>query len=114
VLADRRENGNFMEKIFVIALLIPLILFEAYLCTAFLPLPWQRAVTDVLVRLLPASQTPVTHPMLSQEIEQVLSENVWLKVGVLAITLLLLAVNAWAIRRLLRLLRRGRSAPRSV
>ena len=32
--------------------------------------------------------------MLSQEIEQVLSENVWLKVGVYAITLLLLAVNA--------------------
>jgi hypothetical protein len=109
-----RESGDFMKKTFLISSLIPLILFEAYLCTAFLPLPWQRAVNDVLVRLLPASQTPVTHPMLSQEIEQVLSENVWLKVGVWAITLLLLAVNACAIRRLLRLLRRERSAPSSV
>jgi hypothetical protein len=105
---------KFVKKTFVTALLIPLILFEAYLCTAFLPLRWQHAINDVLVRLPPESQTPVTHPMLSQEIEQVLSENVWLKVGVWAITLLLLAVNAWAIQRLLRLLRRERTAPRSV
>jgi len=103
-----------MKKTFVIALLIPLILFETYLCTAFIPLPWQHAINDVLVRLLPESQTPVTHPMLTQEIEQFLSENVWLKVGAWAITLLLLAVNAWAIRGLLRLLRRERSAPRSA
>src|SRR6266404_4346801 len=104
---------KFVKKTFVTALLIPLILFEAYLSTALL-LRWQHAINDVLVRLPPESQTPVTHPMLSQEIEQVLSENVWLKVGVWAITLLLLAVNAWAIQRLLRLLRRERTAPRSV
>jgi hypothetical protein len=105
---------KFGKKTFVIALLILLILFETYLCKAFLALRWQHAINDVLVRLLPESQTPVTHPMLSQEIEQVWSENVWLKVGVWAITLLLLAVNAWAIRRLLRLLRCERAAPRSV
>ncbi len=103
-----------MKKTLSIAPLVPLILFEAYLCTAFLPLPWQRAINDVLVRLLPESQTPVAHPMLSQEIEQVLSENVWLKVGVYAITLLLLAVNAWAIRRLLRILRCERSGQGTV
>ena len=105
---------KFVKKIFVIASLIPLILFEAYLCTIFLPVQWQRAINDVLVRLLPESQTPITHPMLRQEIEQVLSENPWLKVGVWAITLLLLTVNTWAIRRLLRLFRRERSAARSV
>jgi hypothetical protein len=60
---------KFVKKIFVIALLIPLILFEAYLCTAFLPPQWQHAINDVLVRLLPESRTPVTHPMHSQEIE---------------------------------------------
>jgi hypothetical protein len=103
-----------MKKTLSIALLVPLILFEAYLCTAFLPLPWQRAINDVLVRLLPESQTPVTHPMLSQEIEQVLSENVWLKVGVYAITLLLLAVNTWAIRRLCGFLRCERSGQGTV
>jgi hypothetical protein len=98
---------KFVKKTFAIAFLIPLILFEAYLCTAFLPLRWQYAINDVLVRLLPESHdwTPVTHPMLNQEIEQFLSEHVWIKVGLYAITLLLLAVNAWAIRRLLRLLR---------
>ncbi len=66
---------KFVKKTFVTALLIPLILFEAYLSTALL-LRWQHAINDVLVRLPPESQTPVTHPMLSQEIEQVLSENV--------------------------------------
>lgn len=64
---------KFVKKIFVIASLIPLIMFETYLCTAFLPLPWQRVINDVLVRLMPESQTRVTHPMLSQEIEHYMS-----------------------------------------
>jgi hypothetical protein len=29
-------------------LLIPLVLFEMYLCTAFLPMRWQRAINDSL------------------------------------------------------------------
>ncbi len=51
-------------------LLIPLVLFEMYLCTAFLPMRWQRAINDSLPDILPKSHdwTPITHPLLSEEI----------------------------------------------
>jgi hypothetical protein len=101
-----------MKKAISIALLIPMLVFEVYLCAAFLPLQWQYKLNAAIVRLLPETHdwTPVTHPMLAQEIDQVLGEHVWLKVFLFLITTLLLAVNAWGIYRLIRFLCSGRYA----
>jgi hypothetical protein len=61
-----------------LVLLIPLVLFEMYLCTAFLPIRWQRAINASLPEILPQSHdwTPITHPLLSEEIESLLREHV--------------------------------------
>jgi len=94
-----------MKKVCLSLLLIPLCAFEIYLCTTFLPLRWQQELNAVVIRFLPNSHdwTPVTHPMLEQEIEGVLSEHLWTKVCLYGITLLLLAINAWAIHRVIKL-----------
>ena len=97
-----------MKKIVLIAALIPLVLFEVYLCTAFLPLQWQHAINNRVANILPKSSdtTPITHPLLSLEIEQVLREHVGLRIAVFGITMALLAVNTWFIWRLLRAMQR--------
>jgi hypothetical protein len=91
-------------------LLIPLALFEIYLCTAFLPLSWQLAINDHLSDIFPRSSdwTPITHPLISQEIEQVLRGNIGLRTVLFAITLALLIGNAWLIRRVWRPLARDK------
>lgn len=101
-----------MKKTVLSVLLIPLLVFEIYLCTVFLPLRLQHKLNAVLVRLLPETHdwTPVTHPMLEQEMEGVLHEHFWMRVSLYGFTLLLLAVNAWGIYRLVRLIRSGRYA----
>ena len=88
-----------MKRIAVIALLVPLVLFEIYLCTVFLPLQWQHAIDDRIADVLPKSHdsTPVTHPLLSQEIDQVLREHTGLKMAFYAFTIALFAGNAWLI-----------------
>jgi hypothetical protein len=88
-------------------LLIPLVLFEMYLCTAFLPMRWQQAINDSLSDILPNSHdwTPITHPLLSEEIESVLSEHVGLRITLFVVTVALLVGNAWLIRRVWRLSR---------
>jgi|SRR5580658_2058332 hypothetical protein len=88
-----------MKKIAIIALLIPLVLFEVYLCTAFLPLQWQHAINDHIADILPKSHdsTSVTHPLLGKEIEQVLREHTGLKMALYAFTIVLLAGNTWLI-----------------
>ena len=85
-------------------LLIPLVLFEMYLCTAFLPMRWQRAINDSLPTISPKSHdwTSTTHPLLNEEIEEVLREHVGLRITLFVITLALLAGNAWLIRRVWR------------
>lgn len=85
-------------------LLIPLVLFEIYLCTAFFPMRWQRAIDDNLPDILPKSHdwTPITHPLLSEEIKSVLREHVGLRIALFAITVALLVGNAWLIRRIWR------------
>ncbi|SRR6266446_1647454 len=87
-----------------LVLLIPLVLFEMYLCTAFLPMQWQRAINDSLLDILPKSHdwTPITHPLLSEEIESVLREHVGLRITLFAITVALLLGNAWLIRQVWR------------
>jgi hypothetical protein len=83
------------------ALLIPLALLEMYLSTAFFPVRWQRAIDHQLSDIFPKSSdwTPVTHPLLSDEIESVLREQVGIRIALYVFTLALLISNAWLIRR---------------
>jgi hypothetical protein len=101
-----------MKKIALIALLIPLVLFEAYLCSAFLSLDWRHTIDVKIRRVLPESHhwTPITHPNLDQEIEQLLHEKVWLKIALYFVTIPLLVGNAFIIRWVWRLLHSGRTA----
>jgi hypothetical protein len=94
-----------VKKTALFVLIIPLTLFEVYLCTAFLPDPWQRTIHDHIPDILPKSNdwTPITHPLLSQEIEQVLREHIGIRILLYAITLGLLIGNAWLIHLLWRL-----------
>jgi hypothetical protein len=96
-----------MKKAALFALLILLALFEVSLCGAFLPLQWQRAFDDGIRVILPKSHdwTPITHPLLSQEIEQVLREHTGLRIVFYVITVALLVGNAWLIRSVWRFLR---------
>jgi hypothetical protein len=105
-----------MKKILLIALLFPLLLFEVYLCTAFLPVQWQHAIDRKMLRVLPESHdwTPVTHPNLDQEIDQVLREHIWLRIALYAVTVLLLGTNTWIIHRVWRLLGSRRTTPEAV
>jgi hypothetical protein len=93
-----------MKKTAVVVLLIPLILVEFFLCGALLPQKWQRAIDSKIPRILPESHdwTPITHPNLDQEIEQMLREHTGLRIAIYALIVTLLAVNTWVIRRLLR------------
>jgi hypothetical protein len=95
-----------MKRIVLVVLLIPLTMFEVYLCTAFLPDTWQQAINDHVPDIFPKSNdwTPITHPLLSQEIEQVLRQHIGLRIALYAITLGLLIGNAWLIRFLWQLL----------
>ena len=94
-----------VKKFTLIVLLIPLTLFEVYLCTAFLPDSWQRAIDNHIPDIFPKSNdwTPITHPLLSQEIEQAMHGHIGIKILLYAITLGLFIGNAWLIRFLWRL-----------
>ena len=88
------------------ALLVPLVLCEVYMLTAFLPMQWQRNINDSLPHILPKDDfTPVTHPRLSEEVETVLREHVGLRITLFAVTVALLLGNALLIRRVWRFLR---------
>ena len=95
-----------MKRITLVVLLIPLTLFEVYLCTAFLPDTWQHAINDHIPDIFPKSNdwTPITHPLLSQEINQFVHEHIGIRILLYSITLGLLIGNAWLIRLLWRLL----------
>lgn len=76
-----------------------------YLCTAFLPVRWQHAINDQMLDIYPKSNdwTPITHPLLSQEIEQELRQHIGLRIALYAMTLGLLIGNTWLIRLLWRI-----------
>jgi hypothetical protein len=95
-----------MKRIALAVLLIPLALFEIYLCTAFLPMKWQLTISDHITDISPRSHdwTPITHPMMSQEIEQVLNEHIGVRIALFTITVAFIIGNAWLIRRVWRLL----------
>jgi hypothetical protein len=101
-----------VKKIALLALLIPLTLFEFYVCTAFLPDQWQRTINDHIPDIFPQSNdwTPITHPLLSQEIEQVLHEHIGLRIALYTITVALLIGNGLLIRWVWRLARRRQAA----
>ena len=94
------------------AVLATLVLLELYLCTGFLPMHWQYAINDaingVLQHLRPHAYdySVVTHPAIDQEIDQVLRENTWMRMGLYVAFVAVLAVNTIAIVRLWRVLRR--------
>lgn len=94
-----------MKRIGLIILVIPLTLFEVYLCATFLPESWLRVISSHTPDILPKSNdwTPITHPLLSHEIEQVLREHIGIKLAVYAVTVCLLLGNALLIRLLGRL-----------
>jgi hypothetical protein len=98
-------KAKTVKKIALLVLLIPLTLMEVYLCTAFLPDTWQNAINDHIPDILPKSNdwTPITHPLLSQEIEQALHQHIGIRILLYAITVGLLIGNAWLIRLLWRL-----------
>jgi len=96
-----------MKRVATWVLLIALVLCELYFLTALLPMGWQRAID---LRIPHDSRqthewTSATHPLLSQEIEQVLREHFWLRFFLDAIALTLLIINTQLIVRLWRLLR---------
>ena len=88
-------------------LLVPLVLCEMYMFTAFLPMQWQRTINDSLPDIFPKSSdlTPNTHPRLSEEIESVLREHIGIRITLFAVTVALLLGNAWLIRRVWRFFR---------
>jgi hypothetical protein len=91
--------------------LIALTLVEIYFCTAFLPAQWQHALNDRTGKILPKSHdwTPTTHPLLSQEIEQVLGDHIGVRIALYVVKLALLIGNGLFIRWLWLLLRSTRN-----
>ena len=77
-----------MKKVILTVLLVLLVVFEVCLCTVFLPLRWQHELNAAIVHLLPETHdgTPVTHPMLEQEMEGVWQGHVWMRVCSYGIT----------------------------
>ena len=94
-----------MKRNALLVLVILLAVFEVYLCTAFLPNSWQRAIDNHIPNIFGKSNdwTPITHPLISQEIEQVLHEHIGIRILLYSITASLLIGNAWLIRLLWRL-----------
>jgi hypothetical protein len=94
-----------MKKVPVALLLIPLVLFEVYLCTIFMPIGWQHAIDRRIPTIFPETsshQTSVTHPNLDREVEQVLQDHIWLQFVLYSFTVILLVANGLVIRKLWR------------
>ena len=104
-----------MKKAALFAVIIPLALFEIYLGSAFLPGQWQAAIERAIRDILPKSQdwTSITHPLLGQEVEQVLREHIGLRVAAYAITASLLVGNALLVSFVWRLLRHPKAGLRA-
>ena len=96
-----------MKKLALLTLLLLLTIVEVYLFSTFLPAAWQRAIDSRMSNILPSSNdwTPITHPLLNREIDQVLHDNVGLRIAFYALTVALLIGNALLIRVVWRLLR---------
>lgn len=80
-----------MKRIAWIVLFFVLLLTEAYVCAAFLPMSWQIAIQRVLPSGRDHSYT--THPNLEGEIDQALRHHPGLRATFYAVLVLLLAGN---------------------
>ncbi len=96
-----------MRKILYSIVMFLLVTIELYLCTAFLPLDWQHKIDGSIPEIWPSSHdmTAITHPLLSQEIQQALHQSLGLRIALYAITIALIAANAWLIYFVWRLFR---------
>jgi len=96
-----------VKKLTLLAVLLILTIAQVYLLTAFLPAKWQHAIDDRVSNILPSSNdwTPITHPLLSREIDRVLHDRVELRVALYTLTVALLVGNALLIRFVWRFLR---------
>jgi hypothetical protein len=96
----------------LLTLLLLLTIAEIYFFTAFLPATWQHAInyrmTDILSS--PNDWSQITHPALNHEIDQVLHDNVGLRIALYALTIGLLVGNVLLIRAVWRRLR-GAAGP---
>lgn len=74
------------------------------LLSAFLPVEWQTAISRWFGTVLPHSYdySRVSHPALEHEVNQALSQLPALKLGLYSLIALLLAVNTFAIMRVLK------------
>ena len=97
-----------MKKMSLMFTLLLLICVELYLCAAFLPARWQASVSQSLSRVLPHryDYSAVTHPALDLEVEQALRHRPALELGIYIFIVLLIAVNTFAIVKILGILRR--------
>jgi len=90
-----------MKKLAPLTLLVLLVLLEFYLLTGFVPIEWQRAINDVVVRLLPESQndwSAVTHPRIDAEIQDTIRRSRWLTIAMYSFMVSLIALNTFLIR----------------
>jgi hypothetical protein len=77
-----------------------LIIFEMYLMTGFLPAAWQHALNERLTFHDEAYKQSVrTHPLLNEEIDQALRENLGLRIAVYLTFGVLLTGNTFLIWR---------------
>jgi hypothetical protein len=101
-----------MKKLILTVLLIPLMLFELVICTGFLPLEWQQAISERIPLILsgpPDDWSGVTHPRIDLELEEVFRHHLSLRIAYYVIVALLLTANTVVIRFVWQRLRGTRS-----
>ena len=81
-----------MKKTVLCVLLIGLLLSEAFLCSAFLPMSWQLAIQRVLPQ--GGDHSRMTHPDLEREIDHALQQHPGLRIALYAVLVLLLSGNS--------------------
>lgn len=90
-----------MKKLILTVLLISLMLFELAICTGFLPLGWQQAISERIPPILSGPQddwSGVTHPRMDLELEEVFRHHLSLRIAYYVILALLLTANTVIIR----------------
>ena len=89
-----------IRRILLMMVFSAFIIFEMCLITAFLPAAWQRALSERLnIHDESYKQSVRTHPQLIQEIDQVLRENLRLRIAVNLAFGVLLTGNSFLIWR---------------
>jgi hypothetical protein len=100
---------NPRRTILLSTILGALLLFEAYLLTAFLPDNWQRTISRQFARLSEQSyqRSLVTHPLLEEEIRQTLEQHPGFEIALDLTFGVVLAGNTFLVAKTWRALRSG-------